>query len=189
MSQEAFIIVDFQRDFCAGGALAVPEGDAILPVVQSWVDRFWSSPHRIITTQDAHPSDHISFIARGGPWPPHCIWGTPGALLHPALSLPDGHAQFLKGQDRDREAYSGFDGFTPGSHPVSLRDYLRSQGITRVYIAGLATDYCVRATALDALAFGFETAIIVNGVRGVDVVPGDSERALNELVQKGAQLI
>jgi nicotinamidase/pyrazinamidase len=189
MTRDALIIVDLQQDFCPGGALAVPHGDAIIPVVQEWVNRFADNRQLIVTTQDAHPPDHISFLERGGPWPPHCIVNTPGYLLHPALQLPPGHARFLKGQDRDREAYSGFDGVSADESALSLADYLRSQSIDRLYIVGLATDYCVRATTLDALAAGFETVVIKNGVRGVDVSPGDSERALAEMAAKGAQLL
>lgn len=193
MAHEALIIVDVQNDFCPGGSLAVPDGDRVIPVIQQWVDRFQQQGHAIITTQDAHPSDHMSFRERGGPWPPHCVVGTRGFDLHPGLNLPP-HAVVHKGYERDHDAYSGFEGTvqwlsTELPEPVSLQDYLRSEGVDTVYVAGLATDYCVKATVLDALKAGFDTAVIADGVRGVDVQPGDSEKALAEMVRRGARLV
>ncbi len=191
MGQQAFIIVDLQNDFCPGGSLAVPEGDRVIPVIQDWASRFQRQGKLVITTQDAHPADHISFRERGGPWPPHCVTGTHGFELHQDLHLLP-HPAFHKGYLRDVDAYSGFEGTlvapdgTLSNPPVSLGEYLRRENVDTLYLAGLATDYCVRATVLDALKLGFATTVLVDGVRGVNVNPNDSEKALNEMAQSGA---
>lgn len=186
MNHEALIIVDVQNDFCPGGSLAVSTGDEIIPVLQAWVERFQIENQTIITTQDAHPPNHISFYARGGPWPPHCVKDTWGFALHPRLTLPQ-HAVFLKGYLEDVDAYSGFEGVhSDGNLP--LEKYLRQLHIDTLYVGGLATDYCVRATVLDALRRGFSTTVLVDAVRGVNVNPSDSERALKEMVKMGARL-
>ncbi|MCL5116415.1 MAG: nicotinamidase [Firmicutes bacterium] len=194
MAKRALIIVDVQNDFCPGGSLAVPNGDAIIPVIEAWAKQFHDAGDVVVTTQDAHPRDHISFHERGGMWPPHCVVGTPGFLLHPALTLPPETAAFHKGFLRDQDAYSGFEGVLASpSHATrsatSLEEHLRAQHVDTVYVAGLATDYCVRATVLDALKAGFATHVLVDGVRGVDVNAGDSARALDEMAEKGARLI
>lgn len=190
MGREALVIVDLQNDFCPGGALAVDQGDQVVPVIQAWVDQFQRDGRCVVTTQDAHPPHHISFHERGGPWPPHCVVGTPGFELHPGLTLAP-HPQFHKGSDPDIDAYSGFEGTlaNPGEEPQTLEQYLRAHAIDTLYVAGLATDYCVRATVLDAIEKGFHTTVLVDGVRGVDVNPGDSRRALDEMAQKGARLL
>ncbi|NMP22121.1 bifunctional nicotinamidase/pyrazinamidase [Sulfobacillus harzensis] len=191
MPQKALIIVDLQNDFCPGGALAVTNGDQVVPVIQDWVNRFHHDHQLIVTTQDAHPSNHVSFQAQGGPWPPHCVVGTPGFRLHPDLWLPADTPQFHKGFREDQDAYSGFEGLLSegGQRTLLLADFLRQNGVTEVYVAGLATDYCVRATVLDALKEGFKTWVIADGVKGVDVNPGDSDRALVEMARRGAELI
>ena len=189
--KDALIIVDLQNDFCPGGSLAVPDGDAVIPIIQRWIDRFRREKKEIVATQDAHPPDHMSFASRGGPWPPHCVPGTWGFHIHPELILPPDVPFFHKGTDPRQDAYSGFEGHLArsGQAPLSLSRYLKRQGVTRVYVAGLATDYCVRATVLDALKEGFDTTVIIDGIRGVDVQPGDSKRALQEMEQNGARLV
>jgi nicotinamidase/pyrazinamidase len=193
MACEALIIVDVQNDFCPGGALAVPNGDQVIGAIESWVATR-SSDLIVVTTQDAHPPDHVSFHARGGPWPSHCVVGTWGFERHPALRIVP-NAQFYKGFNRDVDAYSGFEGRL-GSSPsmaatntVSLADFLRQQDAVDLYVAGLATDYCVKATVLDALALGFPTTVLLGGVRGVDVHPGDSQAALDEMARRGARFL
>jgi nicotinamidase/pyrazinamidase len=174
---EALIIVDFQNDFTPGGALAVSEGDEIADRVNELAadPRF----ELVLATRDWHPTDHGSFAERGGPWPPHCVQGTEGAELHPALDRSKVDVVLDKGQDPSTEGYSGFEG-------TGLEDLLRERGIDKVTIVGLATDYCVKNTALDALRHGFEVTVEPEGVRGVEVNPGDSERALDEVRQAGA---
>lgn len=174
---DALIVVDLQNDFCPGGALPVPDGDAVVPAVNAVLDKF----PLVVATQDWHPTDHISFREQGGPWPPHCIAGTAGAQPHPGLHREKVHLWVRKAVSSERDAYSGFDG-------TGLGDELKRRGVRRVFIAGLATDYCVRATALDALSAGFEVVVLTDAVRGVNVAPGDDQRALEEMASAGAVL-
>jgi nicotinamidase/pyrazinamidase len=175
---EALIIVDVQNDFCPGGALAVPRGDEVVPVINRLLERHWLS----VATKDWHPADHCSFESRGGPWPPHCVQGTAGAELHPELDATKIRLVITKGSHPDRDAYSGFQG-------TELAKILREKGVNRVVVCGIATDYCVRATAHDALQEGFEVLVLEDAIRGVEVQPGDSQRALEELRQAGAEVI
>jgi nicotinamidase-related amidase len=176
----ALVIVDFQNDFTPpNGALAVPDGDAIAARLNELAGS--GDFDLVVATRDWHPPDHGSFAERGGPWPVHCVRDTPGAQLHPALDATLVDATIDKGQDPDAEGYSGFEGTT-------LEELLRERGVDRVTVVGLATDYCVKNTALDALRAGFQVTVDTNAVRGVDVQPGDSERALDELREAGAAL-
>jgi nicotinamidase/pyrazinamidase len=177
---DALILVDVQRDFLPGGSLAVPAGDAVIPVLNRYVHEFNERRLPIFATRDWHPRDHCSFTHRGGPWPPHCIANTPGAEFGAALTLPVETEIISKGTLPEAEAYSGFQGTRLGTR-------LRELGCKRVFIGGLATDYCVRATALDALAAGLEVVILEEGTRPVDVEPGDGDRALEELSTQGAK--
>ncbi|MFO7275307.1 MAG: nicotinamidase [Bacillota bacterium] len=190
--EAALVIVDVQNDFCPGGALAVPRGDEVVPVLNGWVEAFTAAGRPVVYTQDWHPEGHISFRERGGPWPVHCVQGTRGADFHPGLAVRG--TVFRKGFDRDREAYSGFDGaLARGERGVDpgtgLAGWLRERGVRRLYVGGLATDYCVRATVLDGLAAGFEVSVLIPAVRAVDVEPGDGDRALREMQEKGARLV
>jgi nicotinamidase-related amidase len=174
---EALIIVDFQNDFTPGGALAVRDGDRIA----ERVNELAADPRfdLVVATRDWHPADHGSFAERGGPWPVHCVQGTDGAELHPSLARERVDVVIDKGTDPGTEGYSGFEGTTLG-------ELLRERGIDSVTILGLATDYCVKNTALDALRQGLAVTVDSEGVRGVDVADGDSERALDELRSAGA---
>jgi nicotinamidase/pyrazinamidase len=174
---EALIIVDFQNDFTPGGALAVRDGDRIAERVNELAEdpRF----ELVVATRDWHPPDHGSFEERGGPWPVHCVRDTEGAQLHPALEQQNVDVVVDKGTDANTEGYSGFDG-------TNLGTLLQARGIDRVTVVGLATDYCVKNTALDALNRGLDVTVESEAVRGVDVQEGDSERALEELRQAGA---
>jgi len=173
---EALLIIDFQNDFCPGGALPVPEGDAIADRVSELLDsgRF----DLVVATRDWHPVDHASFVEQGGPWPPHCVQGTDGAELHPALDRSRIDYVVDVGSGQSDEGYSGFE-------KSDLAEILRRHEIDAVTVVGLATDYCVRASALDALREGFRVRIDRAGVRGIDVQPGDSERALAEVEAAG----
>lgn len=179
----AFILVDIQNDFCPGGALAVGDGDAVVKVVNRLMPHF----ALVVSTLDWHPANHISFREQGGPWPPHCVQNTFGAQLHPALRIELIDHTFRKATTADRDAYSEFEGIDENHH--SLDEDLKSRGVRRVYLAGLATDYCVRATALDALRLGYETYIVTDGVRAVNVQPEDGAKALSEMQAQGAHLI
>ncbi len=176
---EALLVIDFQNDFTPGGALAVPEGDEIASRVGELIDsgRF----DVVVATRDWHPADHDSFAEQGGPWPPHCVVGTPGAELHAALARERVDAVVDKGQRRGDEGYSGFE-------ETELEELLRSRGVDRVTIVGLATDYCVRHTALDALRAGFAVEVDAAGVRGIDASPGDADRALREIEAAGGRV-
>jgi nicotinamidase/pyrazinamidase len=176
---EALVIVDFQNDFTPGGALAVPDGDAIAPRVAELLDsgRFAF----VVATRDWHPPDHGSFAEQGGPWPPHCVQGTPGAELHEALPRDKVDAVVDKGQSTATDGYSAFDG-------TDFTALLREHHIDKLTLVGLATEYCVKNTALDALRVGFEVEIDREGVRGIDVTPGDVEAALAEVTEAGAMI-
>jgi nicotinamidase-related amidase len=176
----ALIIVDYQNDFTPpDGALAVPGGDAIAGRLNELARS--EAFDLVVATRDWHPPDHGSFAERGGPWPVHCVQGTPGAELNPALDASRLDVIVDKGQDPETEGYSGFDG-------TDLAELLRERGIDRVTVAGLATDYCVKNTALEALQEGFTVIVDTSAVRGVEVEPGDSERALAEMRAAGASL-
>lgn len=179
---DALIIVDVQIDFCPGGALPVPEGDKIVPVINEYIRKFKAAGALIVATRDWHPPNHISFRSQGGPWPPHCIQGTRGAEFHPDLRLPEDALIISKATDPLKEAYSGFEG-------TDLTDKLREAGIKRVFVGGLATEYCVKNTVLDAVERGFETFLLEDAVRGIDVKPGDVERAIKEMLERGAKKI
>lgn len=182
--KEALIVVDVQNDFCPGGALAVPGGDQVVPVLNEYVDRFERAGLPIFFTRDWHPARTKHFNTEGGPWPPHCVQGTPGARFHPSLRIPEGAPIVSKGTNPEEDAYSGFQATAPNG--LRLPEVLKRQGVDHLYVGGLATDYCVRATALDALASGFSVTVLLDAVRGVDVAPGDTERALVEMLDAGA---
>jgi nicotinamidase/pyrazinamidase len=177
-TRDALIIVDVQNDFCPGGALAVPNGHEVIPVINRLLRHRWLS----IATKDWHPAEHSSFEAHGGPWPSHCVQETPGAELHPELDATKIKLIITKASQRDKDAYSGFDG-------TELAKILREKGVQRVVVCGLATDYCVRATAHDALKEGFEVLVLEDAIRGVEVNPGDCQHAIDELRKAGAQVI
>lgn len=174
----ALLIVDVQRDFLPGGALAVPDGDAVIePIAALAADPAFDV---VIATRDWHPAHHVSFTERGGPWPPHCIQGEPGAELGPGLPTERIDIVIDKGTTDDGMGYSGFESETLGS-------LIRTERIRAVTIAGLATEYCVHATARDALREGLRVTIPRAAVRGIS--PEDSERALDELAAAGAAIV
>jgi nicotinamidase/pyrazinamidase len=178
---DALILVDIQNDFCPGGSLAVKDGDAVVAVANELQRHF----DLVVATKDWHPRGHASFETL---WPPHCVQNTAGAEFHPALDTSRVAHVFLKGTDPAVDSYSGF---FDNEHKLStgLGDYLRAQGVTGVYVCGLATDYCVKFTALDALWLGFETTVVADACRGVEVNAGDSERALEEVRAGGGRVV
>jgi len=178
--KDALILVDVQRDFCSGGALPVPDGEKVIPVLNKYIEKFSKAGALIVATRDWHPPNHMSFKDYGGIWPSHCIQGTLGAEFHPDLKLPREVRIVSKATSADKEAYSGFDG-------TNLERELKDAGIKRVFVGGLATDYCVKSTVLDALRLGFKTILLVDAIKGVDAKPGDSERAIEEMVRNGAK--
>ena len=176
----ALIVVDFQNDFTPGGALGVPGGDEIAPRINELTAS--GDFDLVVATRDWHPAEHGSFARQGGPWPDHCVQGTPGAELHAGLDRGALDTVIDKGQDPATEGYSGFDA-------TELESVLRDRGIDAVTVVGLATDYCVKHTALDALRAGFDVRVERAAVRPVEVRPGDGEAALDEVAAAGAEVV
>ena len=180
------VIVEYQNDLCPGGALAVKDGDRIADAWNGYIAMFQAKGHLIVGTRDLHPSTTIHFKQHGGAWPPHCVQGTQGAAFHPALKLPGNAVIITKGERPDEDSYSGFDG--RDERGLGLEAVLKNDGIRRLFICGLATDYCVKATALDALRLGFRVTALVDAIKGVDLHEGDSMAALEEMAEHGALL-
>jgi nicotinamidase/pyrazinamidase len=173
----ALLIIDFQNDFTSGGALEVPGGDEIAEPVRRLAKQF----DHVFATRDWHPPNHASFETEGGPWPVHCVQGTDGAELHPAMREVEVDGIVDVGTERQDQGYSGFE-------KSELADLLRERGVDEVAVVGLATDYCVRASTIDACLEGFDTTVVTDAIRAVDVNPGDGDRALEEMQQAGAKL-
>lgn len=184
---DGLLIVDVQRDFLPGGALPVPEGHAVLVPLNAWIARFRAaqSPPRIYASRDWHPADSRHFRPTG-PWPPHCLQNTPGAAFAPSLQLPPETVVISKGAARDEDGYSAFEGRDGEGAP--LADRLRRDGIERLWIGGLATDYCVRASALAARQRGWPVVLLADAVRAVEARPGDGARALADLQAAGVAI-
>jgi len=174
---DALILVDVQKDFCPGGALAVEEGDAVVPVLNEWIERAKAADATLVASRDWHPEGHCSFERQGGSWPVHCVQGTEGAAIRADLNVPDLLLLVSKGRDLERDQYSAFDG-------TGLGDALRARNVKRLFIGGLAQDVCVRQTVLDACDEGFETHLILDATRPVDQEQG--RRALVEMTDAGA---
>jgi nicotinamidase/pyrazinamidase len=196
---KALILVDIQNDFCPGGALAVPKGDEVVAVANRLIPRF----PLVVATQDWHPADHGSFAANhpgaapyqmselsGLPqvlWPVHCVQDTAGAAFHPALDRKAIRRIFPKGTDATVDSYSGF--FDNGRRKgTGLGEYLKAEQVDEVAVLGLATDYCVKATVLDALGLGLKVTLVSDGCRAVDIQAGDGERAIAEMSKAGAKV-
>jgi nicotinamidase/pyrazinamidase len=176
--RDALIVVDPQNDFCPGGSLAVPNGDEIFPIINRSTPRF----RHVLATQDWHPPEHRYFQQYGGPWPFHCLQGTKGAEFHPTLDAGRIQEVVRKGTNPGLDGYSGFAG-------TDLADRLRRRNVQRVFVAGLATDYCVKATAIEAVGEGFETYVLTDAIRPVELVAGDGARALEAMAGAGVRLI
>ena len=179
---DALIIVDVQNDFLPGGMLAVPRGDEVVSVINNYIDLFLTKGLPIIATRDWHPVNHCSFQAQGGPWPPHCIANSPGAEFAAGLRLPAEFMIISKAAAPDKDAYSGFEG-------TELEAVLRSHGVRRVFVCGLATDYCVLNTVKDALENRYQVYVLNDAIRAVNVQPDDGHRAEQEMITKGAIMI
>lgn len=173
---KALLIVDVQNDFCPGGTLAVPGGDRVVPVINSLMDAF----EIIVASKDWHPRETVHFKK----WPPHCVQGSPGADFHPALNAAKIQKTFLKGTLNKDDGYSAFEATNE-----DLSHFLKGRGVTDLYVTGLATDYCVKASVLDAEKNGFETYLVEDAVAAVNVSPGDDEKAMREMRKTGVVLI
>jgi nicotinamidase/pyrazinamidase len=179
--QTILVVVDVQNDFCPGGALPVPEGDKVVPVLNKYIERFKEADAPIVFTRDWHPPDHSSFKEQGGPWPPHCVQNTEGAKFHQKLLMPP-EAEIVSKAEKKDEAYSFFQG-------TNVATELQQRGVKRLLVGGLATDYCVKETVLDGLKYGFEVFHLDDASRGVNVNPNDSKQALRAMVAAGAKRI
>ncbi len=177
---DALLVVDVQNDFLPGGSLAVPRGDEVLPVLNSCLALFTKKELPIYASRDWHPADHCSFQAQGGPWPPHCMADTYGAEFASSLDLPADAVIISKAETPEKDAYSAF-----GDTDLGL--CLKAVNVKRLFVGGLATDYCVLNTVKDALALGYHVVLLTDAVRPVEAQPGDGEKALAEMRQLGAQ--
>jgi nicotinamidase/pyrazinamidase len=182
----ALLIVDVQHDFCPGGALAVHEGDQVVAPLRHAAQRFAALGLPVYASRDWHPTDSTHFADQGGAWPVHCVQGTDGARLREDLALPSSTMIVSKGHRKHDDGYSAIAGEVAGRG--SLLEDLQSRGVSELYVGGLATDYCVRASVLDALSQGFAVTVLTDAIRAVDVKPGDGERALGEMAEAGARL-
>jgi nicotinamidase/pyrazinamidase len=181
---DALVLVDVQNDFLPGGHLAVPEGDQVITPIKHWLAEFIRAGLPVFATRDWHPSDHCSFRAQGGPWPPHCVAGSEGAQFASELAL-EGDPRITiisKGTGREADAYSGFEG-------TDLHARLQSAGARRLFVGGLATDYCVLNTVLDARRLGYEVELLERATRPVEVHAGDGARATAAMIDAGAVLL
>ena len=183
LADAALILVDIQNDFCPGGALAVKDGDKIVEPVNRLISRF----PLVISTQDWHPANHISFKQQGGPWPTHCVQGTAGAELRADLDTTKIVHYFRKASSPNKDDYSEFAG--KDDQGRSLNELLKSKGVKILYVVGLATDYCVLETVMDGLKHGYEVYAVTDAMRAVDVAPDDGSKALQKMERNGAHLI
>jgi len=178
-NNSAIIAVDIQNDFCPGGALPVPDGDAVVYSMNLYITKFSKMGLPVYFTRDWHPQNHISFKTNGGIWPEHCVQETYGAELHKKLLIPSRAVIISKGISPDNDGYSGFE-------ETDLDKRLKAKNIRQLFIGGLATDYCVKSTVLDALHAGFDVVFLSDASKGVDVNTGDSEQAIDEMLREGA---
>lgn len=176
---DALVVVDVQNDFLPGGSLAVPRGDQIIVPLNAYLARFHSLGLPLFATRDWHPAGHCSFVAQGGPWPPHCVAGSEGAGFAPALKFPDGVQVISKGTQVDKDAYSGF-------QDTDLDTRLKRAGVRRVFVGGLATDVCVLNTVRDAIRLDYDVCLLTDATRAVNVQPEDGAKAQAEMCRLGA---
>ena len=179
-SSDALLVTDIQKDFLPGGALPVDGGNEIIPVLNAYTRRFEDAKAHVFASRDWHPPNHISFKAQGGPWPPHCVQGTEGAKFSPDFKLPAHIVVISKATNPEHESYSVFVG-------TSFAHELRMCEVKRLFVGGLATDYCVLNTVLDARKLGYETVVLMDATLGIDVEPGDVDRAIEAMLKIGAE--
>ncbi len=179
---DSLIVIDVQNDFLPGGMLAIAEGDQVIAPLNRCMAIFQARGLPVFATRDWHPANHCSFRSQGGPWPAHCVQGTPGAAFSPTLEVPVSARMISKATNPARENYSDFEG-------TDLDMQLRALGVTRVFVGGLATDYCVLNTVRDGLKLGYQVYLLVDAIRAVNVDPDDGDKAIAEMVALGAQLV
>ncbi|MCA1646348.1 MAG: nicotinamidase [Chloroflexi bacterium] len=183
---DALLVVDPQNDFCPGGSLPVTEGDAVVPVLNAWAAAAAAAGAPVFVSRDWHPPRTTHFKDSGGVWPAHCVMGTHGAEFHPDLRLPGDAVIVSKGMGETEDAYSAFEARDESETPLAA--LLEQRGITHLYVAGLATDYCVKSSALQGLEQGFRVTLVSDGMRAVNVHPTDGAQALAEMRAQGAQV-
>ncbi|RMD87159.1 MAG: nicotinamidase [Alphaproteobacteria bacterium] len=177
---DALLVVDVQVDFCPGGALPVPDGDQVVPVLNRWIAAACKAHCPVFLSRDWHPRGHPSFASEGGPWPPHCLQDTPGARFHPDLVIPEGAILVSKGTRFDKDQYSAFD-------ETGLAHALRKAGVRRLFLGGLARDVCVKASALDARRAGFATCLVDAGAKALS--PEGATAADREMSAAGVEIV
>lgn len=177
---DALLVVDVQRDFLPGGALAVPDGDKVVPAITACIEAFSNNGYPVFASRDWHPPNHCSFHASGGPWPPHCVADSVGAKIDSALKLPPEAMIIDKATAVDQDAYSAFEG-------TELDAALHNLGVRRVFIGGLATEYCVLNTALDASRLGYDVVVLTDAISAID--EADGKRAVDKLRQRHVALL
>ena len=185
--RSALLVIDVQNDFCPGGALAVPQGDRVVPALNRHIAEAIGAGSPVYASRDWHPPVTRHFKAYGGEWPAHCVQGSAGAAFHQELKLPASTIVITKGEDPDRPGYSAFEGKT--SDGRSLLDDLRARQVEHLVVGGLATDYCVKHSVLDALRYGFDVRVLEDAIAGVNLRPDDSTRALAEMRAAGARIL
>ena len=185
--RSALLIVDVQKDFCPGGALPVPDGDRVVPALNRHIADAMARGSPVYASRDWHPAVTRHFQPHGGPWPPHCVQDTDGAGFHKDLQLPASAIVISKGQDPDSPGYSALEGYTCQGR--TLLSDLRERQIDHLDVGGLATDYCVKHSVLDALGFGFDVTVLADAIAGVDVQPDDSTRAIDDMRRAGAEIL
>ncbi len=181
MVNTACLIIDMQNDFLEGGSLEVPGSNTLIPVLNRYIARFHTHRLPVIATRDWHPPDHCSFIEQSGPWPPHCVAGSAGAAFHADLALPADTHIVSKATARDTEAYSGFSG-------TGLQESLQSLQIQRIFVGGVATEYCVRNTVTDALRLGYAVIVLQDATQAMNRKPHDGIKAIDDMIAHGATL-
>ncbi len=179
---DALLVVDVQRDFLPGGALAIPRGDEIIPVLNRYLRLFEASGLPIFASRDWHPPDHLSFQQQGGPWPIHCVRDSQGARFAPELELPESTHVIAKATAPNRESYSAFAG-------TDLDEQLRALRVVRLFVGGLASEYCVLQSVRDALALGYAVTLLRDAIRPLDAKVGDGQRAVDEMLRLGAAAV
>jgi len=185
LGNKALLIVDVQNDFCPQGALPVPKGDKVVPVINCYLKIFQRNKYLIFASRDWHPRKTAHFKEFGGSWPVHCVQKTKGARFHPRLKLPRTAIILSKGCKRDQDGYSAFTGADPNGK--LFKEILELHGIEELYVAGLATDYCVKSSVLDALKAGFKVKLLTDAVNGVNIKPDDSKKAVRQMIRAGAK--
>jgi nicotinamidase/pyrazinamidase len=178
-SSDALLVTDMQIDFLPGGALPVESADELIPVINDYIKRFEDTKAHVVASRDWHPANHISFKAQGGPWPPHGVQDTEGVKFSPQIKFPNHTIVISKATTPKHEAYSAFE-------TTNLKDELRQLGVKRLFVAGVATDYCVVNTVIDARKLGFETVVLMDAILGINVKAGDADQAIVTMVKSGA---